>query len=44
MKGMIIVRDSKDPDGPILEFTPEEWTSFVIGVKNGEFDRDVISA
>lgn len=32
------VRDSKDPNGPKLIFTPEEWTAFVAGVKNGEFD------
>ncbi|MGP3983870.1 DUF397 domain-containing protein [Streptomyces sp. KR80] len=22
------VRDSKDPDGPVLTFTPEAWASF----------------
>jgi hypothetical protein len=26
------VRDSKDPDGPILIFTPDEWDAFVNGV------------
>lgn len=33
-----LVRDSKDPDGPVLAFTPAEWTAFVSGVKAGEFD------
>ncbi|WP_406312140.1 DUF397 domain-containing protein [Streptosporangium sp. NBC_01639] len=31
------VRDSKNPDGPILCFSPDEWQSFVVGVKDGEF-------
>ncbi|MER5622609.1 DUF397 domain-containing protein [Streptosporangium sp. NPDC002544] len=31
------VRDSKDPDGPVLKFTPGEWSAFVSGVRNGEF-------
>jgi hypothetical protein len=32
------VRDSKDPDGPVLKFTGPEWDAFVAGVKDGEFD------
>jgi hypothetical protein len=32
------VRDSKDQAGPILVFTPAEWSAFVAGVKGGEFD------
>jgi hypothetical protein len=34
----IEVRDSKDPDGPVLSFTCDEWTAFTGGVKDGEFD------
>jgi hypothetical protein len=33
------VRDSKDPDGPVLRFTTGEWDAFLGGVRNGEFDR-----
>jgi hypothetical protein len=33
------VRDSKDTEGPILRFTPDEWHAFVGGVRNGEFDQ-----
>ena len=33
------VRDSKDPSGPVLAFTTDEWASFVDGVKRGEFDQ-----
>ncbi|WP_425565935.1 DUF397 domain-containing protein [Pseudonocardia ailaonensis] len=32
------VRDSKSPGTGALAFTPAEWTAFVAGVKNGEFD------
>jgi Domain of unknown function (DUF397) len=31
------VRDSKDPDGPILRFAGSEWRAFIAGVKDGEF-------
>ncbi|MBU2667646.1 DUF397 domain-containing protein [Actinoplanes bogorensis] len=32
-----LVRDSKAPEGAVLEFTAEEWASFVAGVKEGDF-------
>lgn len=32
------VRDSKNPDGPQLYFTPEEWNAFRAGMLDGEFD------
>ncbi|MEU0481490.1 DUF397 domain-containing protein [Streptosporangium sp. NPDC006013] len=32
------VRDSKNPTGPALVFTPGEWDAFVKGVKDCEFD------
>ncbi len=33
-----VVRDSKDTTGPTLAFTETEWTAFIGGVKDGEFD------
>jgi hypothetical protein len=33
----IAIRDSKDPDGPILRFTRSEWNAFVEGIGSGEF-------
>lgn len=36
--GFKAVRDSKDPDGPVLIFSPGEWDAFIGGVKAGEFD------
>ncbi|GAA0557477.1 hypothetical protein GCM10010172_45580 [Paractinoplanes ferrugineus] len=32
------VRDSREPGGPVLFFTPAEVRAFVAGVKDGEFD------
>lgn len=31
------VRDSKDPAGPVLWFTADEWAAFTAGVRGGEF-------
>ncbi len=36
--GAVAVRDSKDPTGSVLIFTPAEWAAFVAGAKDGEFD------
>jgi hypothetical protein len=36
--GLIAVRDSKDPHGGMLLYTPVEWDAFLDGVKRGEFD------
>jgi len=36
--GMVAVRDSKDPDGPVLMYTAAEWNAFLHGAKAGEFD------
>lgn len=36
--GTVAVRDSKDPHGPVLTFTPGEWEAFTRGAKAGEFD------
>ena len=30
----IAVRDSKDPDGPRLAFTPDDWRAFLRQVKD----------
>jgi len=34
----VFVRDTKHRDQPYLAFTHEEWSAFLHGVKNGEFD------
>jgi len=38
MNGMIALRDSKNPQGPMLTYTRVEWYAFLDGAKKGEFD------
>jgi hypothetical protein len=38
VRGLVAVRDSKDPDGPTLSFTEGAWSVFVQGIKQGEFE------
>ena len=38
INGMVAMRDSKDPDGPVLTYTAAEWHAFLRGAKAGEFD------
>jgi hypothetical protein len=33
------MRDSKDPDGPVLCFTRAQWRTFIDAVKRGDLDR-----
>ncbi|MFJ6198582.1 DUF397 domain-containing protein [Micromonospora sp. NPDC092111] len=33
LPGVVAVRDSKDPDGPVLAFPPTTWQSFVTFAK-----------
>jgi len=36
--GMIIMRNSTGPRDRVIQYTAEEWQSFVLGIKAGEFD------
>jgi Domain of unknown function (DUF397) len=36
--GRVLMRHSHHPQGPILEYSPEEWAAFRDGMDNGEFD------
>lgn len=38
LNGATAVRDSKNPAGPALAFTPAEWAAFTAGVRAGDFD------
>ena len=38
LPGIVAVRDSKDPRGPVLTFAPAEWAAFTAGVKSGQLD------
>jgi hypothetical protein len=33
LPGIIAVRDSKDPHGPVLILTPADWSAFLVGLK-----------
>ncbi|MGS2645601.1 DUF397 domain-containing protein [Streptosporangium sp. G12] len=33
LPGIVAVRDSKNPDGPALAFTPQAWADFITSVK-----------
>jgi hypothetical protein len=34
----VLLRDSKDQLGPVLSFGHAEWSAFLAGVRDGEFD------
>jgi hypothetical protein len=34
----VAVRDSKDPQGPVLTMEPADWLEFIAGVKAGRHD------
>jgi hypothetical protein len=36
---LVYVRDSKNPNGPVLTFDPGTWVAFVESVKEYRFDR-----
>ena len=35
----VAVRNSRDPAGPALIYTPEEVAAFILGVRDGDFDN-----
>ncbi len=35
--GAVAMRNSRQPDGPALIFTPAEWAAFIGGARDGEF-------
>jgi hypothetical protein len=34
--GWVETRNSKDPDGPVVRYTPGEWRAFLRGVRESE--------
>lgn len=38
LPGVVAVRDSKNPDGPVLTIESAEWREFIAGVKADRFD------
>ncbi|ACZ90232.1 DUF397 domain-containing protein [Streptosporangium roseum] len=37
---LFLVRDSKDPAGPVLAFSPAEWDAFLTTIKDGTLTAD----
>ncbi len=37
LAGIVAVRDSKNPRGPRLTFTPAQWGAFLAAVRRGEY-------
>jgi Domain of unknown function (DUF397) len=35
---MVLIGDSKDPEGPVLAYSTAEWRTFAEGLKQGDFD------
>ena len=35
----VAIRDAKNPDGPMLIFSNEQWNAFLIGAVAGEFTQ-----
>ncbi|WP_373315532.1 DUF397 domain-containing protein [Planosporangium mesophilum] len=42
--GGIAVRNSRDPEGPVLIYTFEEIAAFVAGARDGDFDNLVVAS
>jgi hypothetical protein len=38
-EGGVAMRNSRDPHGPALIYTPAEVAAFLAGVRDGEFDH-----
>ena len=38
LPGIVVVRDSKDREGPALIFGSADWQAFTAQLKNGAFD------
>ena len=38
LSNAVAIRDSKNPTSPVLVFTSVEWSAFIAGAKNDEFD------
>jgi hypothetical protein len=36
--GAVAIRDSKDPNGPVLQYPSESWRSFLRSARLGDFD------
>jgi hypothetical protein len=38
--GQVLIRDSKDQDGPVIAYSEYSWRLFVAAAKTGRFDLE----
>lgn len=38
MSGQVLIRDSKDQNGPVIRYSGSSWYMFVVDAKTGRFD------
>lgn len=36
--GSVLLRDGKDPEGPVMTLSPEDWTGFLDEIKLGTYN------
>ncbi|GAA0856221.1 DUF397 domain-containing protein [Streptosporangium amethystogenes subsp. fukuiense] len=36
LPGLVAIRDSKNPSGPTLTFSPTAWDNFLTGIRSGK--------
>jgi hypothetical protein len=41
LPGMVVIRDSRDPQGPALAFAWAEWRAFVTDIQNGTMNVEL---
>jgi Domain of unknown function (DUF397) len=39
LPNVVAIRNSTDPDGPVLSFSPDVWRGFVESIRAGELAR-----
>mgnify|MGYP001085434827 CR=1 FL=1 len=39
LEGQVLVRDSKDREGPVMAFSRSAWSEFLTGVREGALRR-----
>lgn len=40
--GTILIRDSKDKDGPVVQYPGGSWRAFLEAAKTGRFDLELL--
>jgi hypothetical protein len=38
--GQVLIRDSTDRNGPVMQYSGRSWRAFIVDTKTGRFDLD----